>query len=426
MVWTDELKDLLLSCETDEDLVDNFPTYRHRLSTLKRRRREFRNDRPDEEQLLKERLGKIADLLDDSGIPVEEIARVKQVRLNAWQGMYKDNAGEAQIVDMEGAAIVLEPKWAEGPAWPVVQYAAPVRPEPIRRIPRPTRFKTAVILPDPQIGFRRDMVTDKLDPFHDERAMNIGLQVVRDVQPHKIVNLGDMLDLSEQGKFIQEPAFQRTTQPAIDRSHLFLAEQVDTAPDDCEIELLEGNHCRRMHNYIMHNAGAAFAIQRANLPESWPVMSVPNLLRVEDLGVKYLPGYPANITWINDNLACIHGSKVKSTGSTAAQVIDDERVSVIFGHIHRIEQQYKTRSVRAGARTNFAVSPGCLCRIDGAVPSVKGSTDPFGRPVTHFENWQQGLAVVNYIEGDGPFSVDTIHIHDGYAIYQGEEYVANV
>lgn len=251
--------------------------------------------------------------------------------------------------------------------------------------------------------------------------MAVALDVIRQVRPHRIVNLGDTLDFPEWGTYEQEAAFSFTTQPTIDRAHRWLVEQQAAAGPQLEHhQLIEGNHDRRLEKAIRRNAMAAFGLRRANEPDSWPVMSVPNLLRLDELAVEYVGGYPAGIAWVNDNLACIHGHKVRSAGSTAAAVIDDERVSVIFGHVHRIELQHKTRRTRAGAKQSFAATPGCLSRIDGAVPSVKSSTDPLGRPLMSWENWQQGLAVVEYEPGDGRFHLEIVPIIDGTARYRGK------
>src|SRR5690348_11017156 len=155
-------------------------------------------------------LGKIADLLERNGIDVEDVGQVQ--RVNVWQGFYKDDDGEAHTVDMAG--VTLSPKWAEGPKWPLVQAAKPVRPRP----PTVTRKDThwdgvAAYLPDPQIGYWRDLDSMALgEPMHDETAMNAALHVVKAVRPSKCVHLGDLLDLASWGKFRKEPAFARTTQ----------------------------------------------------------------------------------------------------------------------------------------------------------------------------------------------------------------------
>lgn len=365
----------------------------------------------------RERLGKIADLLERNGIDVEDVGRVHKV--NVWQGFYKDEEGNAQVVDMSG--ITLSPTWEEGPKWPVVQPAKPTIIRPVTSTRRKkTEFQTAVVLPDPQIGYRRDLVTGELDPFHDERAIDIALQVVRSIRPDLIVNLGDTLDFAEFSRFQQDPGFALTTQHTVDRGHRYFAQQRACAPE-AEIRAMEGNHDRRLEKVIINNAKAAFGLRRAECPDEWPVMSVPNLLRLDDLDVEYIEGYPAGITWINDRLACVHGERLK-----VERVVDDERVSVIQGHIHRIELQHKTRRSRYGARHTLAASPGCLCRIDGAVPSTKGSTDSNGRAIMRPEDWQQGLAVVSYVPGDGPFKLDFVEIFDGMAIFRDHVFTSTL
>tara|TARA_R110000824_G_scaffold7817_2_gene35311 strand:+ start:10709 stop:11911 length:1203 start_codon:yes stop_codon:yes gene_type:complete len=371
----------------------------------------------------KARLGKIANLLERSGIDIAEIGSIEKVRISEWQGVTKNDDGEAEIHDLGGVSVVINPAWAAGPEWPVVQQAAPVT---IRHVPKSKkakrRYQTAVILPDPQIGFR--MYEDgQMDPFHDEDAMQVALQILRDLAPDQIINLGDFLDFAEFGKFELEPAFARTTQAAVDRGHQFLCEQRANAPD-AAITLLEGNHDRRLHKAVTNNTAAALHLKRADAPEDWPVMSVPFLLRLgeDHLNVGYVGGYPAGIYWVNENLACIHGHTTRSRGSTVAAVVDDERTSVIHGHIHRIELQHKTRRTFEGAKRSLAASPGCLCRIDGAVPSTKGSTDPHGRPVNATEDWQQGMAVVEYEVGDGNFNVELVPISRGEAIFRGRYY----
>lgn len=369
---------------------------------------------------------KIAKLLQDNGVSIDDIGKIDKVRINEREisNKVKDAYGNDQIVKdaITTTQLVITPSWDSGPEWPVVQQAKPTKVTAPKTPAKKSTdgWQTAVILPDPQIGYRQ--FPEGLDPFHDEKALQLALQVIRSVKPDRIINLGDFLDLPNFGTYEQEPAFSQTTQETLDRGHLFLAEQRAAAPG-ADIELIEGNHDRRLQKMILKNAMTAFGLRRAgDPPEAWPVMSVPYLLRLEELDIKYVEGYPAGITWLNENLACIHGFKVRSNGSTAAAVVDDERVSVIHGHIHRIEEQHKTRRTASGPKFSFAASPGCLCRVDGAVPSAKSSTDSTGRPVNAVENWQQGLAVVHYEPGNGRFAYQAVPIYDGWAMYNGKEY----
>lgn len=398
-------------------------------------------------------LGKLAELLERSGISVEDIHKVN--RINAWQGMIKqpvpcgrchstgkipDRLGddgqevtcpacagakrtfEPEVVDMVGIQLV--PEWAEGPSWPVVDQAKPVKVSVRPLKPhKPDGWKRAFIFPDTQIGYRQLRDNEGnfyLDPFHDEAAISAALAVMAQVRPDLVVFLGDSLDFPAHSRFLQDPAWAMTTQDAVNRFHLLLA-TVRTMRPDAEIVVLEGNHDLRLPKSIQANAAASFRLQRANLPESWPVLTLPHLCRFEELSVSYIEGYPACRFFINENLVTIHGSKVGNrTKSTAEIVVDDERVSTIFGHVHRIELAHKTRQTFAGGKIALAATPGCLCRIDGAVPSYKGGTDALGRPLTSYENWQQGCAVVTYEPGNGPFSLELVPIFDGRAIFRGE------
>lgn len=357
-------------------------------------------------------LGDVGQLIEQAGLDLGDVT-VRSLRVSQRMD------GSASV----GASLVVN---QDGPAWPVVQQAAPTVIKPHKHGADSTRnangWRTAVVLPDPQIGFRQ-LSDGSLDPFHDERAMDVALQIVAEVKPDKIVNAGDLLDLPAQSRYAQRPEWQHTTQHAIDRAHRFLAQQRATVPN-AEIELMEGNHDKRLPDFILRNAMASFGLRRANLPDDWPVMTVPFLLRLDELEVKYVDGYPAAESWINDRLVVRHApKKMNSSGSSAARSIEDERVSSLFAHIHRLEMTHRTRPKRGGFAQTLAASVGCLCRIDGAVPGYNSATDSFGRPLlTYPDNWQNGCAVVHYQQGDAPFTVDLIPIIKGWAYYQGREF----
>jgi hypothetical protein len=366
----------------------------------------------------KDRLGKLAELLERNGIDLDDIGSVSKV--NVWQGFYKDDDGVAQVVDMAGISI--SPKWAEGPQWPVIQPgptvkvpASKVRPEVV------DGWHRAVVLPDMQVGFFRAS-GDVLEGTHDENAIQVALGIIAQVRPSVVVLVGDNADFPEFGKYRLSPAYARTTQATIDRLTLLGAQLRAAAGPEARIVWLAGNHEERLPNFILDNAAAAFGLRQGNTPESWPVLSMPHLCRFDDFGIEYLPGYPARSFWINERLRVIHGDKVASGGSTAHKYLGTEKTSVIYGHIHRIEYAERTREDHDGPKTIMAASPGCLARTDGAVPSTKGGIDLDGRPVERHEDWQQGLAVVEYEPGDGRFVYEQIPIRAGWARWRGKNY----
>lgn len=342
---------------------------------------------------------------------LEDKGAVSKARFSEYQMLTKDNEGEAQIHDLK--AVKFEVAFDSEPAWVPVNRVESVKLAKRERAPI-TSARKAVVLPDMQI------------PHHDERAIEVALQIIKEVKPDKIVILGDLLDLADFGRFDNLPTFAASTQEAINRAHLYLAELRKLAPS-AEIVVLEGNHDLRLSTHINKNARAAYGLKRADQPENWPVLSVPYLTAMDTLDVDYVSGYPANRYWINENLQVRHGHRVKSSGGTAKLVADDERVSTIFGHVHRIETQFKTHHTYKGGKTNAAYSIGCLCKIDGSVPSAKGGVDLSGRPVENYENWQQAIAIVDYEDGDKPFNVSPVYINtfnDYQTIYNGKTYSA--
>ena len=303
------------------------------------------------------------------------------------------------------------------PLWPVIKQGPTVRlPTRTTRPAKIDGFATAVILPDMQIGFYRDM-HGVLQPTHDEQALNVALAITRHINPDHVILLGDNLDLPELGKYRFSPAFGSTTQAAIDRATMLAAQVRDAAPF-ARCRWLEGNHEARLTNYMLDNAKDAFGLRRgAPTPELWPVLSVPYLCRFDQVGMEYVDGYPAGVLWLNDRLKCIHGTKAKSNGSTAHAYLNDT-VSVLYGHIHRREWAERTRDTRNGPATIMAASPGCLAKTTGAVPSTRGAVDLDGRPLPVVEDWQQGVGVVRFETGGGNrFFYEQVPIIAGEALY---------
>lgn len=366
----------------------------------------------------KEKLGRIADLLRENNIDLDDIGDVKRVSL--YQSLTKNKEGEAETHNL--TAIQFSPKWETGPEWPVMHPGPQIKLPSTKAKVQKTGWSCALIVPDIQVGYFRGP-TGELVPIHDEQAIEIMLAIAKDAQPDLIVMVGDNADFAELGKYVTTPAYQQTTQATIDRLTV-LGFQLRSISPHSRIVWLAGNHEERLPKFLLQNAAAAFGLRKGDVPESWPVMSIPYLCRLDETNIEYMPGYPASHVWITNKLKVIHGDKVASGGSTAHKFLATEKVSVIYGHIHRREWAERTRDDHDGPSTILAASPGCLARIDGAVPSTKGGVDLDGRPVQRHEDWQQGLAVVPYDPESGRFVYEQVAIHDGWAMWRGKEYVS--
>ena len=307
------------------------------------------------------------------------------------------------------------------PEWEPVHQAKSVKINVIKgQVTKVTKeTKCAVILSDTQIGYR--YVKGELIPFHDEKALDVAVQITNYLQPDRIIQVGDFLDLPATSKYVQEPSWATTTQTALDYGHSWLASLRELCPNSV-IDIASGNHDNRLTNYILANASAAFGLRRACSDER-AVLSLQNLLRLDDLNINFHEGYPnACRLYINDNLLILHGTVTRGGYfGTAKAILAGENVSVIHGHVHRSSSWYETRPVRNGTKTYMVATDGCLCRTDGMVPSTRAGINSDGSIPVSYENWDQGIGVVYYEEdGDQRFSHQHVAINQGKAIFDGK------
>lgn len=271
-------------------------------------------------------------------------------------------------------------------------------------------LKRAIIIPDSQHGFARDYRTGALDPLHDPRAVQVAIEMIRIAKPDRVILLGDHLDLPDWSeKFLHGAEFAFTTQAAVNALSRDLVAMRGAAGDSCKIDYLKGNHETRLEKAQQRNLIAASALRPATDMDGPPILSIERLLDLQALNIECHP-YPSGRVWPNDNVFLHHGHVARNeSGGTAAAVLRDARCSEGFGHLHRRELVCKTTHPRRGPVTYMAFCPGTISRIDGAVPAA-----------TPRVNWQQGAAELFYEEGNGPFDVHLIAIHNGVAIYNGK------
>jgi len=340
---------------------------------------------------------------------------------HALKSVWEAQGKGGEVVTLRSWRIPEDGGDASVPDWPVIDRPSPRKiKRKIASAPLIKKWKTAVAGADTQIGFRR-FDDGTMDPFHDDKAMALFNALVEIENPDMTLLCGDILDLPENGRFAQEAAFANTLQASLDRTYEWLVDIRSKTTGT--IDLIEGNHDRRLQNFVELNAKAAFGLRVAGWPESWPVMSLPHLLRLDELDIAYQDAYPNAVVWVNNILRAEHGTKVNSNGSTAQKYLSDTpHISRLFGHTHRQEIVQRTTWDRMGKIRTQAINPGCLCRVDGAVPGVHSSVGVTGRPSTVFEDWQQGAAIIRYT--DDQFFTELVQFDDGVAMYQGQELVA--
>lgn len=297
--------------------------------------------------------------------------------------------------------------------WPVVQpLMVDLNLEKPNVTTASTDMQTAIVCGDAHVWYDVNPYHGCKEPYHDEGAMNIVLQIISDVKPTLVLLLGDMFDLPTfTDKFIRTPQMMFGFKPALKYMHEWLVKIRIQSPET-QIVFIEGNHCKRIENSILRNLVAAYELVVGGLDGNAPVTSIEHLLGLSELGIEYIGPYPDGRYWINENLVAEHGTVArKGSGDTVKSVLREARNSVIFGHAHRLESASITVFPRRGSRTYKAMSPGCLCHIDGRVPA-QGSR----------QNWQQGFAYIEYMNGNDIFSDTLVNVYGNRCIFRGKVY----
>lgn len=367
-------------------------------------------------------------LLDRSGLTLEEIGKVEKIRLSDYQSMIKDADGEAQVIDLHATSLLVSPQWAEGPAW---EPPSPRRVRVTYGGQRLARKRTGglerlLVVPDTQVHYRMVSTGTRswdLDPFHDLNAMATTVLLARDERPDAICMVGDGMDNPQFGRFVQESAAAEGFNAGLEDMHAFL---VALRAATNRLDYIEGNHDLRMSTWALTNARQAYGIKRAMDPHgSWPVMTVPYLLGLDEIDVNYVPGYPANYVDYGPRLRAVHGAKVKESGIHADE---GKARCVVHGHTHRVHYQHFRHQGYDGPIESWVASPGALCRTDGEVPGVASGSDPrTRRSVDKAQNWHQGLAMVTYSPDDPSVMPRWEHIPivDGTAYYRDKSYTGS-
>lgn len=254
-------------------------------------------------------------------------------------------------------------------------------------VPVPDRAsKLTVVIPDLQVGYRRNVFTGEYEPYHDRHAIGLALDYCYWLQPDLIIIGGDILDAPEaSNRFTPEPEHRFTFQAAVIEAGFILA-SLRQLCHSSKIVALEGNHDKRVTDVIVKSVNQfAYGLHAANHLGEYPILSLPFLLDMDALGIEWVGGYPDARYKIGHRLFAEHGAMIRSeSGATSKAMAGRWLDSIVFCHIHRRELFTKTRYSDGERHEVTAASPGTLSKVDGSVP---GSTDR--------RNWQQGILKIS-------------------------------
>jgi predicted phosphodiesterase len=325
-----------------------------------------------------------------------------------WDAVTKDNEGNAHIHRLEKHSTKVRPEFVKDINDVLIRQSKPTRITPSRRIKPNRPEQLTIAIPDAQI------------PFHDERALKLAHLAVRELMPDNIVLLGDMIDFPTLSRFEQRPEWSGQVQDSLDKTHAMLAQFRADAPDS-NMYYLFGNHEQRLQKHMIKNNAELLGIKRANASKELGVMTLEFLLRMGELEVEAVGGYPHGELWLEDHTVFVHGTIAKPNQSTSIEYLKlNPYVNTVHGHSHRAEIQWRTTPTSWGNEQRFATSAGTLADIKGSVPSYHNTIDEQGLVVNRAENWQQGVNIIshNYQRANPELAM----IQDGQIMIQGKSY----
>ena len=383
-----------------------------------------------------EALAYLQEELEARGIDPREVrvgkATVKTQK-KRYQAFHKDkNTQQAVITPMKSdnrlVSITFSPKFEDGPKWPLVK---PADIGKITYVPKADQIgpeRRVFFWPDTQIGYYRSVLDNSLTPFHDEKAINVALQMLHAFNATEVIILGDFWDLPSMSRWLQLPEFQFTIQPSIQYGYNLLAKIRAIVGPDTKITFIPGNHERRLAEYIAKNAMNALGIRSATtnpddldpvtlVPKKWdwPHYSIPKLAHFDQLKIDYLNEYPGGQYWLTDRLVATHQPPSANY---------DLRATVVHGHTPQDKRFTRTVHYRDESVEYRTISIAGLMRTDETTDKVILSP---GSVPTNRErrNWQQAVGTALIFRED-LFDVQTHPIKNGEGIFRGMLFTSSI
>lgn len=244
---------------------------------------------------------------------------------------------------------------------------------------------------------------DRHEPFREDALWSHMLSVVKDLQPKKIVDLGDVGDFPTPSRHRQNLSgvYRATVNQCTQGIYDGWRDIVHVAPESERIQLF-GNHDVRIDIAVQEKLNSLSGIKRVDT-EGWEgelLLDLPYICRFDELGVT--PIYPVGEYHhasyeILPGLMGIHGTKAGKTGGASVHTPTFE-CSFIQGHDHK---QFITPFIRydsAGTpHHRLGISAGMMGRRDQGYVA--------------FGDAQQGFVVVSVLD-DGLWSVDLARYDD--------------
>lgn len=239
-------------------------------------------------------------------------------------------------------------------------------------------MSTTIVIPDTHV------------PFEDKKAWNCALRAIREVQPQRIVIIGDFLDCLTVSHFPRLPSRVQLLQYEIKRGREALDRITDAAPK-AKVVYCCGNHELRLEKYLAQKA-----------PELFGLIDIPDLLGVTKRGWTWVP-YRNHVTF--GKVAYSHDLGYSGKSATS-RCLDSFGGNIVTGHVHSAGVVYGGTVLG-----EHRVSMTCGWLGDfGAIDYMHQSKT---------KDWQHGLGIVKQ-DAKGNGWVSFAPIINGHICIEGE------
>jgi metallophosphoesterase superfamily enzyme len=230
-------------------------------------------------------------------------------------------------------------------------------------------------------------------PLHDQKALNVALQFIKEFKPDHVILGGDILDCGavshhNHGKPGAVEGFRLMGDAAELRSALI--EPLESSVPKASLTYIVGNHEDWLSDLV------------DKIPALEGIVDVKSMLK---LGKKWKI-VPQGEAHKLGKLVFIHGDQIKGGIHSAKSAVEAYQRNVFFGHFHT--HQAYTRSAALDMNGHTGTSVPCLCK--------RGPKYGGGSP----NRWVQGF-VYGYQDGQS-FNAYVVTIIDGRAFINGKLY----
>jgi predicted phosphodiesterase len=209
-----------------------------------------------------------------------------------------------------------------------------------------SRAKTALVLADWQVD------------LHDEDHINRTLKLARDLQPDKIIHVGDESDNTTIGRWVRDTPeeVEGNLQTQIDETHRLLSRFRDACPK-ASFDVCYSNHQERFALSVRTRIPAFRHLRN---------LTIESLFGLDELGINYR----REIFEVFPGVIAGHGHQWSLTSSNqyakGTSVVAKSGASIVAGHTHRPLLTSASTGYNFKLDTRFYMNVGCSMRFAAA------------------------------------------------------------